>query len=228
MLRTVLTFAVLALGVLATASEDDTLNPFDLKTGQIGKLPTGQFNPAWVYQVLGEDEMHIKCRLVTTSTPKDTLLSIKGVSTKDLSDGKPIVIREVLKVKGTKTFKLASGGMKTIHTLETISADELAAYRQKKAADEKLAAEMAEKQRLEEGVKTDSGAAAKADSQKKSEDAKALREEAAASRLKTAKKFITQFGKEAAIEKLDELIEKYPGTKACDEAKRLRKELKGG
>lgn len=67
----------------------------------------------------------------------------------------------------------------------------------------------------------------KATDRKKVEDALKLREEAAASRLEYAKNVVlTQDGKQACIEKLDELIKNYQGTKACEEAKELRKTLK--
>lgn len=208
------------------------LHAGEMKTGDVGRLAT----PGWavqlkVVQVVDKKTMVVRPyygpMFAVIGAPRATLglpLIISEVSTQDVVTDKIVSLEQAFKVTGTRRHIYPSGETATLFVVRPATQEETPAEFRPPTPEE-LAKKTAEaKQRAEEEAKAKTEAQAKAEADAKAK-ATADRELAAANKLKAAKRFVEDGRPADAIDFLDELLKKYPTSKAAGEAKELRAKL---
>ncbi len=145
---------------------------------------------------------------------KEFTLLLKGVDLSDFVDKDSISLKRIMKVTGTETYTAVSGASRTVRTLEPVSPEDQDKIL--KRIDE-IKNEPDTQRRAEAAEKAKAAAVAK-------EARLADKEGTAASKLKPAKALMTT-NPEKAKQRLAEIIEQYPQTKAAKEAKELMRQL---
>jgi hypothetical protein len=190
-------------------------DPGDLRVGAVGGFGE-RFGPTVIYIKNGE-ELVFRWNGVT---------AIRGIKTAGLVDGHRIKLPSVVKVTGTTRY-----GGSTIFVIEPYTIPGMPTPEETRQAEAQLSEIL--KKRAEEKAKADAKAAADnetkaaAKAQQAEKDKLIQAEKDAARKLKLAKGFLegASKNKEAARQRLKEIVEKYPDTKAAKEATELLEKL---
>ena len=233
-------FVLVGFALSASAQSSPYLTDLWPETMSVGRH--GKLSNSWKYhvsQILNDNEMMVRATYESRLFGTDQqFFWLKGVSTKELVDGKQFLPSGYFVVTGTKTYKTVLGAARTVNMVESETAAQKAQrnkleaewkahlermrawHESEKKAQEKANAEVAAASAAEEAVKA----------LRKAEEATKLTEAASVAKLSLCKQLIDLAKKnpdkrDVAKFRLQELIRDYRGTKAAEEAKELLKKL---
>jgi hypothetical protein len=196
------------------AAAKPSLDLTNLRTGDIGKLDA----QLRIVQILSDSKLQVA---IGESRPH---LVIEGVSTFDLADDELVAFRGPFRVLGTRRYITLLGARKTVFALEPYRPEEPSiedssqAARFRQAVNARAAEEIRDQKKTLEAVES-----ARAGAEKK---APSRQEATAAVRLRLAKRLTSESSRPEMLERLEDIVKDFPGTKAADEAAKILADAK--